>query len=148
VSGVPGWSAGAAAGTFGSLESSRGSPRRSSDELRGCRCNPRSCTVEAVSSRRGLQKVANYATIVGALGLLSVPSGWWGIYRSRADLIVERRISHGLDLLRAMAKIPGHQSFEHWAAVRAYLLMIPGSADMPMTRVALDANRSDEELAA
>lgn len=89
--------------------------------------------------------VVNWAQIVGALGF---PVAFYALWRAKRDILAERRASHELEVLRAFVDL-FHTviAARNWPSrAQTYLLLIEGSADMPMSRAALNARPSREAM--
>jgi hypothetical protein len=73
------------------------------------------------------------AQIVGALGF---PVALYALWRAQRDILAERRASHELEVLRHVVDL-FHilNAARNWPSrAQTYLLLIHGSANMPMSR--------------
>ena len=89
--------------------------------------------------------VVNWAQIVGAL---AVPVALYALWRAKRDILAERRASHELEVLRYLMDLFHTLNAAcNWPSrAQTYLLLIEGSADMPMSRAALNAQPSREAM--
>ena len=98
--------------------------------------------------------LVDWAQVIGAaFSLLALVLALWAIVKAKRDLTHERRITHELEVLRDLGELMyefgqlPHLSDGSIARLRACLLMLPGSDDLPTLRVAVEARPSQQALA-
>jgi hypothetical protein len=93
------------------------------------------------------QWVIDWSQVFSAgLGLLALVVALFATWKAKRDLVTERRRAHELEILRDLGEILDRYGAgsEVSHAARSALLMLPGSEDLPMVRVALDARPSEK----
>jgi hypothetical protein len=98
--------------------------------------------------------LVDWAQVIGAaLSLLALVLALFAIWKSKRDIAHERRINHELEVLRDVGELiyqlgeVGVASLSWRSGIgrlRAGLLMLPGSQDLPKLRVAVNARPSKE----
>lgn len=89
------------------------------------------------------------AQMAGALiSLVALVVAFSAIYLAKRDLAEERRTTHELEVLRGLNDLLLAKEEEHVKVYRCYLylLLIPGSDDLPLTRAAVGAQASEKAL--
>lgn len=89
--------------------------------------------------------VVNWAQVAGALGF---PVALYALWRAKCDILAERRASHELEVLRHFVDLfHTLNAARNWPSrAQTYLLLIDGSADMPMSRAVLNARPPKEAM--
>lgn len=99
---------------------------------------------------RTVQAVTNLAQIISVIAL---PLALYAIWSAKRDLAKERRVGHELEILRDLTALTPEKGsggeideLTTSGKIRALVLAIPDSDDLPLTRAALFANASDDAL--
>jgi hypothetical protein len=95
--------------------------------------------------------LVDWAQVISAvLSLVALVLALFAIWKSKRDIALERRINHELEVLRDLGELvyefgefDERLGSSDIGRIRAALLMLPGSDDLPTLRVAVDARSSE-----